>query len=147
MSSDTTPPIAKLLRAAGKRHTAERELLFDIIAEHPHLDASAIYRLAVERNPKIGLATVYRTLRLLAELGLVEVATLGGDHGHYEVRHDDHVHLVCLACGRIREVPPPPELRELGARAGFDVREARLELTGYCETCQKTRSANELGRP
>jgi len=133
------------LRAAGKRRTAERELLFEIIAEHPHLDANAIHQLAVERNPKIGLATVYRTLSLLAELGLVDVATLGEDHSHYEIRQDDHVHLICLGCGEIREVPPPAALRKLGEDAGFEVHEAQLEITGYCQTCRGRRSSGSRG--
>jgi len=128
------------LRAAGKRLTSERELLFEIIAENPHKDATAIYRLAVAKNPKIGLATVYRTLSLLAELGLVDVATLGEDHGHYEIHREDHVHLICLSCGRIREVPPPANLRKLGEDAGFDVCEAQLEITGYCRSCKDART-------
>ncbi|MFC2077471.1 Fur family transcriptional regulator [Candidatus Bipolaricaulota bacterium] len=143
MTDDASSPIAARLREAGRRMTTERELLFDIVSRHPHLDAGAIYRLAVEENPKLGLATVYRTLSLLAELDLVEVSALGEDHGHYEIRGDDHVHLVCLSCGEIREVAPMPDLRRLGEAEGFDVREARLELVGYCLSCQRRRSGGK----
>jgi len=59
------------LRAAGRRVTRERELLLGIIDRNPHLDATEIYRIAKDQRPQIGLATVYRTLNLLKEIGLV----------------------------------------------------------------------------
>jgi len=131
--------IGKRLQEAGKRLTAERELLFDIISRNPHLDAAALYRLALEANPKIGQATVYRTLNLLAELELVDVSTLGEAHGHYELRAEDHAHVVCLDCGSIREIPPPRGLRQLDELNGFDVRQTQLEVVGYCPKCQAKR--------
>jgi Fur family ferric uptake transcriptional regulator len=136
MISRTSSRITDRLREAGKRITAERRLLFDIIARNPHLDASAIYRLATDVNPKIGLATVYRTLSLLAELDLVDVSTLGEAHGHYEIRSDDHVHMVCLRCGAVREASPLGDPRSLVEAEDFEVLQARLELIGYCPACR-----------
>ena len=145
MTSRTASQITDRLRQAGKRITWERRLLFDIIARNPHLDASAIYRLATDVNPKIGLATVYRTLNLLAELDLVDVSALGKTHGHYEIHGDDHVHMICLRCGVVREAPPLPNPRSLGKREGFEVLQARLELIGYCSACR--RDSEPSGRP
>ena len=137
MTSRTSLEITDCLREAGKRITGERRLLFDIIARNPHLDASAIHRLATDVNPKIGLATVYRTLSLLAELDLVDVSTLGETHGHYEIRGDDHVHMICLRCGVVREVSPLDDPRSLVEAEDFQVLQARLELIGYCPACQR----------
>ncbi|MCK4394899.1 transcriptional repressor, partial [Candidatus Bipolaricaulota bacterium] len=87
------PEAMKFLRAAEKRITPQRKLLLRIISDNAHLDASEIYRLAKEEDEKISLSTVYRTVRLLEELGLVEASGLGEDHYHYEVRLDEHYHL------------------------------------------------------
>jgi len=66
------PGLLALLRAEKRRMTSQRELLLGIIQERGHLDADEIYRLAKRRNPRLSLSTVYRTLNLLKELGLVE---------------------------------------------------------------------------
>jgi len=129
------------LRAAGKRVTPERELLVGIISRNPHLDAAEIYRIAKGEQPRIGLATVYRTLNLLKELGVVRVCELGEAHRHYEVQQDDHLHLVCSHCGRIIDIPPSASIRKLAESRGFHVEQIRLELIGYCAACAKKRSA------
>jgi len=133
-------PAIERLRASGKRVTPERELLVRIIDRNPHLDATEIYRIAREKRPRIGLATVYRTLSLLKEIGVVRTSELGEDHRHYEVLQEDHLHLVCSDCGRVLDIPTPKALRDLAASHGFCVERIRLELIGYCEACAKKRS-------
>ncbi|MEA3356181.1 MAG: transcriptional repressor [Candidatus Bipolaricaulota bacterium] len=126
----------RFLRAAGKRVTDERKLLLRIISEHPHLDASEIYRLAKQDNPKISLSTVYRTVNLLKELGLVKEVSLGGERKHYEVRWDEHYHFVCLGCGKVIELPALKEVRRLGEEQGLEILGVKLELVGYCNECR-----------
>ena len=146
MTPRTPSQIAARLREEGKRVTRERQLLFDVIAHNPHLDAAGIHRLARQENPKIGLATVYRTLNLLAKLDLVDVSTLGEDHSHYEIHGDDHVHLVCLDCGDVREIPPLPDLRSIEEIEGFEVHQAHLELVGRCAACREKRRSGRTGK-
>ena len=128
------------LRAAGRRVTRERELLLGIIDRNPHLDATEIYRIAKDQRPQIGLATVYRTLNLLKEIGLVRTCELGESHRHYEVRQDDHLHLICSDCGRVLDIPSPESLRTLAEEHGFRVERTRLELIGRCESCARSRN-------
>jgi Fe2+ or Zn2+ uptake regulation protein len=129
------------LRAAGKRVTPERELLLGILASNPHLDAMEIHRIAREEQPRISLATVYRTLGLFEKLGVVRACGLGEAHAHYEVRHDDHLHLVCSECGRIVDLPSPVPLREIAESEGFRIDRIRIELIGLCSACAKKRGA------
>ena len=131
------------LAEAGKRLTPERELLLRIINQNAHLDASEIYEIARRERPRIGLATVYRTLNTLRELGLVRSTELGESHRHFEVEHDDHVHLICSQCGRVFEVPAPKELDQLAASQGFLVRQSHVDLVGLCEDCQAESSESE----
>jgi len=129
------------LRAAGRRITPERELLVRIIDRNPHLDATEIYRIARNDQPRIGLATVYRTLNLLKDLGVVRASELGETHCHYEVRRDEHLHLVCSECGRVIDIPPSEPLRALAESRGFHVERFRLELIGTCAACAKRHAA------
>lgn len=139
------PETMKFLRAAGKRITPERKLLLRIISENAHLDASEIYQLAKRENTKISLSTVYRTVRILEELGLVEASELGEDHYHYEVRLSEHYHLICLGCGKVVEIPPVDAVRKLGEERGFEIVGVKLELLGYCPACRKKRAAKTKG--
>ncbi|MEW5827220.1 MAG: transcriptional repressor [Candidatus Bipolaricaulota bacterium] len=125
------------LAAAGKRLTPERELLLDVIGQHPHSDAIEILRLARKRRPRIGLATVYRTLRLLEELEVVEARRLGQPHSHYEVRRRDHLHLVCTRCGAVLDLPSPFDVTALEREHDFEVSQVRLELVGLCAKCRR----------
>lgn len=141
------PEAMRFLRATGKRITPQRKLLLRIISANAHLDASEIYRLAKVEDKKISLSTVYRTVRLLEELGLVEASELGEDHHHYEVRLKEHYHLICLGCGKVVEIPPVAAVRELGHGLGFEVVGVKLELLGYCAACQKKRARKHKGTP
>ncbi len=133
----------RFLRADGRRITRERRLLLRIIERNPHLDAAEIYELARKENPKISLSTVYRTVNLLRDLGLVEASSLGEDHYHYEVRFQEHYHLVCLDCGKVIEIPPSESVKQLGEKHGFDIVGVKLELFGYCPECRKKRVSKE----
>ena len=135
--------VEQFLRASGKRVTAERRLILRIIEENPHLDASEIYALARKEDPKISLSTVYRTMTMLKELKLVEASDLGEDHDHYEVRLQEHYHLICLGCGKVIEIPLPDAIKQIGKEQGFETVGVKLQIFGYCKECQKKRSSRK----
>ena len=130
------------LRAAGKRVTAQRRLVLDILAAADrHLDASEVYDRAHDHDSRLSLATVYRTLKTLVESGLVRQLHLAGERHYYELdRQDRHAHLVCAACGRVWEVDSADlarAAREAGREFGFQVATARVEVTGLCADCRR----------
>lgn len=129
------------LRAAGGRMTSQRRLLLHILAETGgHLDAREVYDRARQHDPRLSLATVYRTLGALKEAGMVRELHLDEEHHHYELdRHDGHSHFVCLGCGRVIEVESQAFLeaaQAVGQASGFAVSSAQVELTGYCAECR-----------
>ena len=134
------------VRAAGGRVTPERKLLLRIIADNAHLDASEIFLLAKEEIPKISLSTVYRAIGLLRELGIVSANDLGEDHCHYEVQARKHHHCICLGCGKVIEIPSAHAVEALTDRSGFEVVEAKVELTGYCRQCSENRARRRQTR-
>jgi Fe2+ or Zn2+ uptake regulation protein len=129
-----------LLQDAGIRPTPERRLLLRIIGGNPHLDAAEIFQLARKKRPRIGLATVYRTLRALERSGVIEASGLGQDHSHFEIRRLDHIHLVCLECGKVLDVPAPFDTDEIGTAYGFQIARSNLEFVGLCEDCRRDSS-------
>ncbi len=140
--SESRHDLREAFREAGRRLTSQRCLILDVLRESDeHLDAEAVHDEAKRTAPDISLATVYRTLTLLEELGLVEEHRLGEGHSHYEAVQDEpHYHFTCRKCGRVLEFDAPLVsriARELGEREGIRVTKAHLHFTGYCERCQE----------
>ena len=136
------PHLESTLHATRRRVTEQRRLLLDIIrTQGEHLDAEQIYALARQQNPRLSLSTVYRTLSLLRDLGLVDEVHLGEDHHHYELKQATaHHHLVCRACGRVTEFSTSlaDELAaSVGDEHGYDVQEVRIDLLGLCAQCRE----------
>jgi Fur family ferric uptake transcriptional regulator len=134
------------LRASGKRVTNQRMLVLDVIANaETHLDASEIYARARAREPRLSLATVYRTLSALRESGLVRQLHSAGERLFFELdRQDRHAHLICSTCGRIWEVDSAALSRaakEAGSEFGFQVATARVEVIGLCADCRRKKEA------
>ncbi len=107
-----------------------------------HLHVEEVYRRASKKDPRIHLATVYRTLNALKAAGLVDELDLlhvGGGGHYYEIRPSKfHIHLVCTSCGTVNE--PEGEFWEhLGERVeketGFKPEVLRLEMGGTCRAC------------
>lgn len=130
------------LNTAGLRVTAQRALILKIIGlEQGHLDADEIYRLARVRQPGLSLSTVYRTLRMLKEQGLVDELHFDENHHHYEARPPrEHHHLVCLACGQIIEFNYPLAgflRKNVNEARDFEIVDTQISMTGYCARCSR----------
>jgi Fe2+ or Zn2+ uptake regulation protein len=130
------------LRAAGKRITPQRKLVLSILIQAGgHLDANEIFERGRRQDRDLSLSTVYRTLTVLKDTGVVHELHLDGEHHHYEwASEDKHSHLVCLSCGRVIEVDSTAFAQaatEAGSAHGFEIASAQVELTGYCESCRR----------
>ena len=139
--SEPNDHLRNAFRAAGRRLTSQRRVVLRVLEESDgHLEAEEVYIQAKARAPTISLATVYRTLAVLKEMGLVEEHHLGEDHGHYEaVRDSPHYHFICLGCGKVIEFDTPLVAQigqELSTREGVRVTNVHLHLNGYCAQCQ-----------
>lgn len=146
MNDSVSPDLVSQLRSSGRRITPERELLVRIIEQHAHLDAEEIYRIAQKDRPQIGLATVYRTMTLLKDLGIVRATDLGENHYHYEVRSAEHVHLVCSMCGRVTDIPVPRALHAAAKKEQFEVQRTHFEIFGICRSCSEKQAAPPKAR-
>jgi Fur family ferric uptake transcriptional regulator len=143
-----TAAIQDSLRKRGVRLTRQRRILLDLI-DHSgrHLDAESLFQMAQEKDPKLNRVTVYRTLKLLKEGGLVDELDLmhyGGDQHYYETRlKQEHAHVICLRCGKVEEFfgePLQKLRRQVESHFGFQILLARTEIGGYCSHCQVLRA-------
>lgn len=131
----------RLLGEGGVRATPQRvRVLAELVGEPNDVTAQSLHDRLRRRGAPIGLATVYRTLSVLTEHGIVDVLShrpgelcyriCGGDHHH---------HLVCSGCHRVVELDEcglDPWLERAAAAHGFEATEHRLEVTGVCADCR-----------
>lgn len=139
-----------LLKQNGLKVTTQRITILEALENRPdkHLTAEEIYECVKYKNPDIGLATVYRTIQLLAELNLIDKLNLGDGFVRYEIgRHDNddkeqhhHHHLICNVCGTVLtfqgDLLDALE-HKIQEAMNFEVVDHEVKLFGYCKDCRE----------
>jgi Fur family ferric uptake transcriptional regulator len=127
--------IERLCVERGLKMTGQRRVIARVLSESgDHPDVEELYRRAAARDPRISIATVYRTVRLFEERGILERRDFGGGRARYEAaEHGHHHHLIDIDSGRVIEfsdVEHEQVLAAIAARLGFELVSHRLELFG-----------------
>ena len=132
MQSDQV--LTDALRSRGQRVTLPRLMVHRFVSSAPqHVTADDIH----DELPSLSFGTIYSTLDLLEELGLVRrVSTLGGS-AVYDSRVDAHDHATCRVCGRMFDVAPQAMPKPVLPR-GFKAERAQVEIVGICADCQRS---------
>jgi Fe2+ or Zn2+ uptake regulation protein len=129
-----------MLDERGANFTRQREAVFEFLGRADHHPTAEEVFVAVKRKlPKISLATVYKNLEALVACGAAAKLAHGDSAARYEIRTDPHYHSRCLKCGLITDVSPAEEsqlAKLIKAPGGFQVKDYRIELLGYCKNCQ-----------
>jgi Fur family transcriptional regulator, ferric uptake regulator len=140
----TKNKIIGMLRQRGYKLTPQRRQVINaIMLNHEHLTPSALYEMVHRNNPGVGRVTVYRTLDILAGLGLICEVHTGGSCHSYLLRGESnhHHHLLCSECGIVVNFDKC-ELDELtrilANKTGFAIKGHLLEFSGLCPDCQRT---------
>lgn len=132
-----------LMNARGLNTTQQRIQIAKIFfAMQGHHSLEEIYNAVNKKVPSIGQTTVYRTIKLLVDVGLANELQVGDGFARYEVvtEKQHHDHLVCKSCGKTVEFHLPEVetiQNELAAKHGFKLLEHNHILIGICENCQK----------
>ena len=129
------------LRAQGHRLTPQRDMI--LLAVHDaggHVSAEEVHQQVLAQNPQVDLSTVYRTLELLMEMGIVYRSDMGDGTSRYELAEEEmHHHLVCRRCGQVidlsHELLEPLQERLL-ADHGFAADLTHVVFQGLCKTCR-----------
>lgn len=136
--------IKEACRKAGIKLTHQRlEIFREVASSSDHPDAETVFRGVQQRLPTVSLDTVYRTLWLLEDLGLI--TTLGPHRGstRFEANLQPHHHYICTRCGMTRDlyhedfdrITVPDEARSLGS-----IQATQVEIRGVCNLCSETAS-------
>ena len=129
-----TDDLTGRLHERGLRMTPQRELVLAAVRELGHATPEQLS----EAVPGVDVTTVYRTLELLEELGLVKHTHLGHGAPSYGPAEDDHVHVVCHSCGSVVEAPPDlvdALARRLSDERGFVIDRSHFTVFGRCGNC------------
>lgn len=133
------------------RWTGPREAIVQLLSQtSKHMSAKEIYVALHKFYPGIGLTTIYRTLDLLARMGLIHKFAFGDGHNRYEFISDDkskhHHHLICTHCGKIynysefveQELALVEKIQtRLAKKFNFQIEDHNIEFLGLCKDCQK----------
>jgi Fur family ferric uptake transcriptional regulator len=134
-----SPELSETLRAKGYRITPQRQLVLDAVVALQHGTPDEICGEVQRTAPGVNLSTVYRTLELLEELGLVTHAHLGhGAPTYHSAASDDHLHLVCRVCGAVTETDvslADALVQRLAEQHGFETDVAHFAIYGRCKGC------------
>jgi len=135
------------LRQRGFRLTPQRKIILSVLhGVEGLITADEIYSRVQEVNPAVDISTVYRTLDLLQELGLVSCVDAGDDQRRYELLgiHGPHLHLICRACGQVLSAELETA-QDFGARLqaeyGFRPALDHLSIPGLCAACAAANAA------
>ncbi len=137
-----TTTIASELRRYGYRATPQRIAIYDALwksGDHP--TALDIHKYVAMRDPTISLGTVYNTLRLFADLGLVREMGLRDGSTRYDPRVDGHVNLICTRCGSVVDFhfDGVRGLKEaIRSKTDFTVHSDSVEVYGLCASCSRS---------
>ncbi|MBP2073083.1 MULTISPECIES: Fur family transcriptional regulator [Thermoanaerobacterium] len=140
--------IKENLKQKGFKLTTQRRAILDVIIENreKHLSSEEIYDLVKEKYPEIGLATVYRTLQLFDELGVIYKLNFDDGRSRYELYHNEdhqHHHLICLKCGSVIEMEE--DLLEnledaIENTKNFQIVDHNVKFFGYCSKCKQNKN-------
>lgn len=135
-----------ILKDKGYKLTPQRRAIVDIIIKNQgnHLTTEELYNLVKKECPEIGLATVYRTVLLLEEMGIITKLDLNDGCSRYELVNEDeshhHHHLICTDCGKVIEVEGDlleTLENEIELKYKFQIKDHSLKFYGLCSECSK----------
>lgn len=129
----------EVLRLHGYRITPQRQLVLDAINSLGHATPEELCSEVQKTAPAVNLSTIYRTLEVLEQVGLVTHAHIGhGAPTYHSVDDEAHIHLVCDICGTVQSVDADVAqsfVQILREQAGFETDVAHVSVHGQCARC------------
>jgi Fur family transcriptional regulator, ferric uptake regulator len=135
------------LNERGWRLTPQREVILNVfqnLAEGTHLSAEDLFNTLQEQGNPISLSTIYRTVKLMARMGILRELEFAEDHKHYEINQpypNHHHHLICVKCNRTIEFKSESILKvgsKTAEKEGFHLLDCQLLIHAICPKCQRS---------
>jgi Fur family peroxide stress response transcriptional regulator len=133
--------LSRRLAEAGHRSTPQRMAIVEALLRGDHPSAESIFVRVHAQFPMTSLATVYKTLHTLQELGEVRELAVRSGRSHFDAMPPiSHSHVICSSCGKIEDIDfagMGALMGRVAAQSGFDIREQGVELYGLCPACRQ----------
>ena len=133
--------ITELLREKGFKVTPQRLAVYEVLSRtKAHPNAETIYNKLQPNYPTMSLATVYKTLDILSEIGLVQVLNVGEESFRYDANTESHPHVHCVQCGRVDDIFDVDDsefMERLTQKTAYQLTGKQLYFYGICPSCQK----------
>ena len=133
--------LIKFLKEKGYKVTPQRIAVYDILKntkEHPSVDM--LYSKLQPEYPTMSLATVYKSLEVFKDLGLVQELNVGEDKFRYDANVNQHPHITCTACGKVEDVYDDMLFDladQVEKKTGYQLTNQQLYFFGYCPNCKR----------
>jgi Fur family peroxide stress response transcriptional regulator len=132
---------ATRLKESGLKATFQRMNILESIEQHGHMTIDNIYEKVIKTHPSLSLATVYKNIILMVEKGVLVEVPITGQKSKYELLKEDHIHLVCIECGEVEDLPHSLAADEvfnaMTKSENFSLCKQQINLYGVCSHCKE----------
>jgi Fur family ferric uptake transcriptional regulator/Fur family peroxide stress response transcriptional regulator len=126
----------KLLKENELKATIQRTSILKSIDHAGHINIDDIYEIVREQHPTLSLATIYKNILIMQKNSVIIEVPMNGKKSKYELKKDDHIHLICQSCGEIRDSNISKKAKEELIVENFKINSSQINLYGLCEECQ-----------
>lgn len=135
--------LVAVFRSKGLKLTPQRIAVYEMLkGTKSHPSAETIYNTIFDRYPTMSLATVYKTLKTLVKVGLIQELNVGEGNFRYDANTEPHPHIVCLNCGRVDDIENADLSyinQDIKAYTDYKVLSSKVYFYGICPDCSKTK--------
>ena len=128
----------EILKKNDLKATIQRTGILKSIDSAGHINIDDIYEDVKEHYPTLSLATIYKNIILMVKHGVIVEVPMNGEKSKYELKKDDHIHLICQSCGSIEDKELTKEKEQILAVENFKLNNAQINLYGLCKKCQSS---------
>jgi len=125
-----------LLKENDLKATIQRTSILKSIDHAGHINIDDIYEDVKEQYPTLSLATIYKNIILMQQNKVIVEVPMNGEKSKYELAKDDHIHLICQACGNIKDTEITSQTKEALVIENFQLSSSQINLYGLCQKCQ-----------
>ena len=125
-----------LLKENDLKATIQRTSILKTIDHAGHINIDDIYDNVKEQYPTLSLATIYKNIIVMQENNVIVEVPLNGEKSKYELKKEEHMHLICEACGEITDTEISSKTKEALVIENFQLKTSQINLFGLCEKCQ-----------
>ena len=125
-----------LLKKNDLKATIQRTSILKSIDQAGHINIDEIYEDVKEQYPTLSLATIYKNIILMQQNSVIVEVPMNGEKSKYELKKDDHIHLICQQCGSIQDREITQSTQKTLVIENFKLNNSQINLYGVCQNCQ-----------